>query len=506
MSRPTLRLLLPVLALTLTVGAHAAEIPDILGVAHAGGRYGFTADDYLNEGADRLLELGTRVIKVWFQRDGARAYRFHSDWGPPAADLAELARKPYYQELFAKPFTTFILVVESAAPASFLDGMSPEEVEAEREQIYGLARHLLEQYAGSGKTFILQNWEGDHLLRQRLPPEAEPDVVRIQGMRDWWNARQDGVEQARREVGLRGVMVAHAAEVNLLAQAMEGRVTAANAVVPFTRADLYSYSSWDLGFDRRRLTEALDYLQRMAPDSELYGENNLYLGEFGAVKDQVGPGVSLRNTIHGLAEAALGWGARYVVFWQVFCNEPARTCEGRPGNADMRGFWLIRPDGSRAPSWRTFQRRMPGARILARLRVATGQLVGAENGGDDQVFADRWRPLPFTQLAINDLDGDPLRSGDRVTIQAHHGLYLTAEDGGGGPVYANRVEAGEDEVFRIWKVGGGGTIRRSDEVAFQARSGRYLAVEPGARELTATGPTLGPRETFRLLRIREDRD
>ena len=109
----------------LAIPAKAAEIPDVLGVAHAGGKYGFTEDDYLNEGADRLLELGTRVIKVWFQRDGGRAYRFNSEWGPPAADLAELARKPYYQELFAKPFTTFILVVESAAPASFLDGMTP---------------------------------------------------------------------------------------------------------------------------------------------------------------------------------------------------------------------------------------------------------------------------------------------------------------------------------------------------------------------------------------------
>ncbi len=490
----------------LAVPADAAEVPDLLGVAHAGGKYSFTEDDYLNEGADRLLELGTRVIKVWFQRDGGRAYRFNSEWGPPAADLAELARKPYYRELFAKPFTTFILVVESAAPASFLDGMTPEEIDAEREQIHGLARYLLEQYAGSGKTFILQNWEGDHLLRQRLAPEADPDPVRIQGMRDWWNARQDGVDQARREVGLRGVMVAHAAEVNLLEQSMEGKVTATNVVVPFTRADLYSYSSWDLRFDRRRLTQALDYLQLMAPDSKLYGEHNIYLGEFGVVKDQVEEGVSLRNTIQALTEAALGWGVRYAVFWQVFCNEAAHPYEGRPLNSDMRGFWLIRPDGTRAPSWRTFQRRMPASRNMARLRVSSGQFVGAENGGDDAVFADRWRPLPFTLFANNDLNGEPLRSGDRVTIQAHNGLYVTAEDGGGGPIYANRSEVGADEVFRIWKVGASGdtgAIHRSDDVAFQARSGQYLVAEPGSREVTATRWAIGPSETFRLLRLRD---
>ncbi|HWM91937.1 MAG TPA: hypothetical protein VN493_14320 [Thermoanaerobaculia bacterium] len=493
------RALAAALILSLAVPLQAAEVRDILGSSHVGGRYSFSEDvDFLNEGADRLLELGTRVIKVWFRFDGERSYPFNSDWGPPAADLVELARKPYYRQLFAKPFTTFFLVVPPVTETSqWLDGMTPEEADAEREHIYRLAFHLLRTYAGSGKTFVIQNWEGDHLLRQGLQG-ADPDPVRIQGMRDWWNARQDGVDQARREAELRNVMVAHAAEVNQLAEAMEGKVAATNAVVPYTRADLYSYSSWDLRFDRRRLTQALDYLKDMAPDSGIYGEDNIYLGEFGAVKDQVGAGVSLRNLIQGLTDAALGWGVRWAVFWQLYCNEPVREYEGRPRNSDMRGFWLVRPDGSRAPSWRDFQRRMSHSRNMARLRISTGQLVGAEDGGDDAVDAIHWRPGPFTLFAIHDLNGEPLRNGDRVTIQAHNGFYLTAEDGGGGAVYARSVEAREDEVFRIWKVGARGAIHPSDEVAFQARSGQYLVVEPGTQEVTATRWTIGAGETFRL--------
>jgi hypothetical protein len=312
-------------------------------------------------------------------------------------------------------------------------------------------------------------------------------------MIDWWNARQDGVERARREVGLRDVMVAHAAEVNLLAQAMEGKVTATNDVVPFTRADLYSYSSWDVGFDRRRLTQALEYLQSKAPDSELFGERNVYLGEFGAVQDQVGEGVNLRKRIQGLADAALGWGVRYAVFWQLYCNEPKHGYEGRPRVSDMRGFWLIKPDGSRAAFWRHFQRRMPLVRHLARFSISTGQFVGAE---DDAVDADRWRPEPFTQFAINDLNGGPLRHGDKITLQAHNGFYLTATN---GTVHARSIEAGQDEVFQVWKVGGSGTIRGGDPVAFQSRSGRYLVAEPGTLEVTATRWAIGPAETFRLL-------
>ena len=496
------RRLTAALILLLAFPLQAAEMRDVLGASHVGGRYSFSPEqDFLNEGADRLLEMGTRVIKVWFQLDSSRPYPFNSDWGEPAADLAELARKPYFRSLFEKPFTTYFLVISSFSPlgtSQWLDGMTPEEADGEREHVYKLARHLLTTYAGTGKTFILQNWEGDHLLRQGLGG-ADPDPVRIQGMIDWWNARQEGVEQARREIGLHGVMVAHAAEVNLLAQAMEGKVTATNNVVPFTRADLYSYSSWDLGFDRRRLTQALDYLADQAPDSELFGPRNIYLGEFGAVRDQVGEGVNLPKLIQGLADTALGWGARWVVFWQLYCNEPKQEYEGRPGLSDLRGFWLIRPDGTEAASWRRFQRRMSLSRQMMRLHAATGQFLGTEEGGDEVLAADRWRPGPFTLLALNDLNGGTLRSGDRVTLQAHTGFYLSAEGGGGGPVRALGAEVREDEVFHVWKVGGGGTIRNGDAVAFQSRSGRYLVAEPGTLKVTATRWAIGPAETFRLL-------
>ncbi|HET9228840.1 MAG TPA: hypothetical protein VFR31_19325 [Thermoanaerobaculia bacterium] len=492
-----MRRLAAALILQLALPVQAGEIPDVLGVAHVAGRYNFSNEDFLNEGADRLLDLGTRVIKVWFQLDASRAYPFNSEWGEPAGDLAELARKPYYRELFEKPFSTYILVISSFAPmgmSQWLDGMSPEEIDGERKHVYKLARHLLTTYAGTGKTFILQNWEGDHLLNQGLGG-ADPDPVRIQGMIEWWNARQEGVEQARRDVGTQGVMVLHAAEVNLLAQAMEGKVTATNQVVPFTRADLYSYSSWDLGFDRQRLTQALDYLEAQAPDSELFGARNIYLGEFGAVKDQAGETANLRNLIQGLADAALGWGVRYAVFWQLYCNEPRQEYKGRPRVSDMRGFWLIRPDGIPAASWRRFEKRMSLSRHMTRLRVSTGQLVGSE--GEEAVAADRWRPEPLTLFALNDLNGGQLRSGDRVVLQAHNGFYLTVEDG--GAVHARGSEIREEEVFHVWKVGGGGAIRDGDPVAFQARSGRYLVAEPGTLEVTATRWTVGAAETFRLL-------
>src|SRR5215218_6535343 len=305
-------ILTAVLLLPGAASGAGTDARDVLGVAHAAGRYNFTGEDYLNEGADRLLELGTWVIKVFMVPGKIESfYAFNSDWSPAMTDVVELAQRPYFQALFAKPFSTFILVVVPVSGSNpFLDGLTHEEAVAEQEQMYRLSKHLLTTYANTKKTFILQNWEGDHLLYQGLAGAA-PDEVRVQGMIAWWNARQDGVRQARQEVGENGVQVLHAAEVNFLAQAMKGMVTATNNVLPFTRCDLYSYSSWDLGFTPGELTRALDYLESKAPDSRRFGRRNLYLGEFGMAKDHGAPEGQRFERIRQLMEAALGWGVRY---------------------------------------------------------------------------------------------------------------------------------------------------------------------------------------------------
>lgn len=478
--------------------ATAEPTRDVLGVAHTAGKYNFTDKDFLNEGADELLELGTRVIKVWFGADAATYYPFNSDWEPAAESLVEVAEKPYYRALFAKPFTTYLLVLTRSEGASyFWDGMTAEEVAAEKQQVYELARHLLTAYAGSGKTFVLQNWEGDHLLRRNLPPELEPDDKRLRGMADWWNARQDGVDQARKEVRVRGVQVLHAAEVNHLRQAMEGKVTATNDVIPFTHADLYSYSSWDVQFDRAVLTQALDYLERKAPDSRLFGRYNLYLGEFGAAKDHLDERQAKRELIRELADTALGWGVRYAIYWQVFCNEPAREYTGRPTNDDMRGFWLIRPDGTRSANWYDFLAFNATSLFRVSLKARSGRFVAAANGGGGALEASQGRLGPWGTFTIQDLSGGPLRSGDKVYLQAHNGFYLGETPEGG--LAADRRAAGVEETFVVRRTGGaeGAVIRGGNPVVFEAPSGRLLTVADDG-EVRVGGRRAGPDETFRV--------
>ena len=58
-----------VLVLTHAVGSAGAaegrpEMRDVIGVNHINSIYHLTDKDFINEGADRVLELGSRVIKL----------------------------------------------------------------------------------------------------------------------------------------------------------------------------------------------------------------------------------------------------------------------------------------------------------------------------------------------------------------------------------------------------------------------------------------------------------
>lgn len=351
---------------SLFLSTQAQEIPrpalvrDVVGVTHVAGKYHFTDGDFLNEGADKILELGSRVIKVWFHRP-QNSYPFNSQW-PESETLVEMAQAPHFKTLFNKPFTTFIL--ETYAPGRpdhyYKNGMTAQQIQQESHDFYTLTKYLLQTYKNTGKTFVLQNWEGDWSLIG-AGSENEPTQEQIDGMVAWFNARQDGVEKARREVGTQGVMVAHAAEVNLIKRAMSGKKSVTNDVVPRTRCDLYSSSAYDIQDNARSMTEGLDYLAQKAPDSALYGAKNIFVGEFGFPENNltgVNKGNTQRDKTRAAVQAALRWGVRYAVYWELYCNEPAKPLEGKPTNADMRGFWLIRPDGSKAPIWNYLQNIM----------------------------------------------------------------------------------------------------------------------------------------------------
>src|SRR4051794_26780835 len=74
-----------------------------------------------------------------------------------------------------------------------------------------------------------------------------------------------------------------------------------------------------------------------------------------------------------------------------------------------------------------------GATRPLTLQTAVGhRFVSAENGGGDRVIADRSAALGWETFTLGDLNGGDLQSGDLVTLATANGHYLCAENGGGG--------------------------------------------------------------------------
>ena len=336
------------------------ELRDIIGVTHVSGKYYLTGKDFLNEGADQILALGSRVIKVWLHKP-QQSYPFNSQW-PETDSPIEIAQSPYFKDLFNKPMTTYILMCFStgADAGYWRKGLTKDWKLLEQQQFYDLAKYLLTTYKGTGKTFVLQHWEGDWLIRGSYNGKADPTPEAIRAMIEWLNARQNGVNQARQEAGSTGVRVYHAAEVNRVVDSMrEGKPNVVNKVLPHTRLDLVSYSAWDsvtAHYENPQVfREALDFIAANMPDSPDFGDRNVYVGEFGMSENKFSP-AQIQTAIPNAVKTALDWGCPYILYWQLYCNELADRQQQPPirQNEAVRGFWLIRPDGSKTWTWEYF--------------------------------------------------------------------------------------------------------------------------------------------------------
>ena len=355
----TLLLCLPILGLAQSPPSVSPTKTE-LGVAHIGGLYAFSETDYLNEGAAAAHSIGARCIKVCLSLDtdnpSPSLYPFHSHW-PTVATLEELAATPYFRALFDREFDTFILTTfRPGRPAGYWrDHFTAEDEQAEEACFASLTRHLLRTYAQTHKTFILQNWEGDWALRGSFDPATKPTTAAMEAMIRWLAARQRGVARARAEPEFTkgGARVFHACEVNLVRRAMvQGDPTVTTDVLPHLSVDLASYSSWDTKDSPAHFAEALAFIAKHKRPTEPFGEHGVYVGEFGMPESECTPQLALERTAALLAEARR-FGCPYAVYWQVYCNETNR--KPPQTNADYKGLWLLRPDGTRSPICKLFQ-------------------------------------------------------------------------------------------------------------------------------------------------------
>lgn len=131
---------------------------------------------------------------------------------------------------------------------------------------------------------------------------------------------------------------------------------------------------------------------------------------------------------------------------------------------------------------------------------ASGLYVVAELGGGEAVNANRRERGPWETFTLVDLDGAPLRAGDRVQLRTHDGAHWLSADGGGGAgLHAKATAGGPWETFSLVRLDGDGEVKDGDRVGLSTDNGRFVvAEEGGGGVVNADRTALGPWETFLL--------
>lgn len=343
-----------------------------VGASHVGGKYHMTDKPFLIEGAERLLELGTRLGKFWFNPKGiATSYPFNSQWGKYGT-LLDLARSEYFSRVFAMPFETIFL--EASAPSE--EGWQQERpdsfYDAVTAEYQDVAGYFYQQFRARPLTIVMQHWEGDWLLRgnnKKWSPPSPDWPQRAERMVRWLAARQAGVSRARSEFGAASkCRVAHAAEVNRVMDIHKGLPTVTDKVLPQVEVDLVSYSAYDGMRDAMTLFNCIQKIREHARTGPLFGKGAVCLGEIGIPENDYPK--HLADRWDELMGAALAANALYMIHWELYCNEPNPKAQPPPAVpikklSDARGFWLVRPDGTLSESgtyfsdlWRRAERGM----------------------------------------------------------------------------------------------------------------------------------------------------
>lgn len=325
----------------------------VLGTQTFGPSYHFSDRHPLLETIEVIEEMGASVVKFGLGPASKK--------DPPLPQginsLLKLARdSPVHREALEKRFAFYVLWLDAFSHRDWQQGFSAAARDAEYHEIYEFVCHLLNAYSGTGKTFYLGHWEGDGMLRHTVRREDDARVTpaAVQGMIEWLSARQQAVDDAKRDTPHHGVEAWHYTEVNHVVIARnEGRPAVVNSVLPKVAVDFVSYSSYDSTNrpEPQNLKSVLDYIEsKLHPKPEIGGKR-VFIGEYGFPVNRPGkpraPGEqdAMSRTVMC---AALEWGCPFVLYWELYNNEVS-------SDGTQVGFWMINDRGEKQPVFHTHQ-------------------------------------------------------------------------------------------------------------------------------------------------------
>lgn len=313
----------------------AAGYNYVLGTQAIGGPYQFGQGSALLEQANEIEGLGSNLLKLSLAEGAAPRYGAESAARGARRTLDYVRAAPPLQQALDMDFRYYQAWVHSFTGGNWRDGVSKAEARAYYDEMYELAAWLLTRYSGTGKVFMLGNWEGDWLLNGRRGRDATPPIEAVDGMIDWLNIRQKAIDDAKAAIAHEDVELYHYVEVNLVKRGMEGKRSIAHSVLPKVNVDLVSYSSYeaikqsqkpDIASIREPLTQIVDYLEgQLQPKAGLPFNRRVFIGEYGYHADRTKPLTVKQQFMKSryVMQVAIELDLPFALIWQMYNNEYA---------------------------------------------------------------------------------------------------------------------------------------------------------------------------------------
>jgi hypothetical protein len=333
-----------------------------IGATHWRGYYRTqTGETSIDNAAYELKALGSKAIKLNIN-DLATSYPLDSWPGAGGNTLAENLQYDCFKRVFGDPFfKTYLLVCYERPNINYFDGVSVAEKAQVENQFYDAASYLLNTYSNTGKVFILSNWEGDNMFGY-----SDGSLTAQQGIKDYFYARTEGIRRAQDDANMNsGCLVFSCVEVNKLKyNNNNGYPKLVDFLVPTSDADMFSYSDWetvdktvyhsDPNEVKNSVKDALDLLISKANGNKYFAKGkNIIIGEFGAAENLYDANWQ-KSVTQAVIEAGYEKNVQFMLYWELFSNEPLTSVTpGDPNivNSDLSGYWLIRPDGTKTPTY-----------------------------------------------------------------------------------------------------------------------------------------------------------
>ena len=316
-------------------------------------------------------------------------YPWHNgnmQWPTTFLTMTQIAQHPQVSLLFSNSplvaalFKTFVLWAYRAGIYGqyWCNRFDLADEAAEIAQFSELTEHLLTTYAGSGRTFILEHWEGDHSIScgsvdketgKKPGPLWNPPQGSVDNMTRWLQARQSGVDLGRSNFCKRFsiavdcsdgaaimkaamVRVYHGAVVNMMLTSMTdpGHPAMIRSIIPRVALDVLGYSSYEAQANPI-LSKVLDFMFSQMNRSRASPARPINIAEWGFSLKSFTAAQVKKPAMNLLSIAASKSYVGFTMHWQAINNQ-ARTGQKCPKDgpffnmSDIAGYCTVWPNGT----------------------------------------------------------------------------------------------------------------------------------------------------------------